>query len=210
MNLSDMRTIVRRDLHDEDASNYRWTNDVLDRHIAHALAEFSQALPLEDTTLIATTSGSREISIAALTTRVMLEAVEYKTGNFPPTYQRFALWQDTLTILSDEIPDGSNAKVYYGKLHTLDASTSTIPIQYENLVSNGAAGFALVEWASYAVNRVNLGGEGTARLYRVEGDARLRLFRSEIKKLGRQGKVRVRQLYTPYTTPVSKTTVMGP
>jgi len=29
MNLTDMRTIVRRDLHDEDASNYRWTNDEL-------------------------------------------------------------------------------------------------------------------------------------------------------------------------------------
>src|SRR4030042_4467342 len=100
MILSDMRTIVRRDLHDEDASNYRWTNDVLDRHIAHALAEFSQGLPLEATSLIATTSGSREISIAALTTRVMLEAVEYKTGNFPPTYQRFSVWNDALTILS--------------------------------------------------------------------------------------------------------------
>jgi len=33
MNLSDMRTIVRRDLKDEDAGNYRWTNDELDRHI---------------------------------------------------------------------------------------------------------------------------------------------------------------------------------
>ena len=33
MNLSEMRTIVRRDLHDEDAGNYRWTDDELDRHI---------------------------------------------------------------------------------------------------------------------------------------------------------------------------------
>ena len=41
MNLADMRTIVRRDLHDEEASNYRWTNDELDRHIAHAVKDFS-------------------------------------------------------------------------------------------------------------------------------------------------------------------------
>ncbi len=34
MNLTEMRTIVRRDLHDEDAANYCWTNDELDRHIA--------------------------------------------------------------------------------------------------------------------------------------------------------------------------------
>lgn len=120
MNLSDMRTIIRRDLHDEDSNNYRWTDDELDRHIAHAVKEFSQALPLEDTTLIATTAGSRELDISDLTDRVMVEAVEYKVGNFPPTYQRFSLWKDTLTILSDEVPDGSDAKVYYGKLHTLD------------------------------------------------------------------------------------------
>ena len=36
MNLTDMKTIVRRDLHDEDDTNYRWTDDELDRHIAHA------------------------------------------------------------------------------------------------------------------------------------------------------------------------------
>lgn len=210
MILSDMRAIVRRDLHDEDASNYRWTNDEIDRHIAHAVAEFSQALPLEDTTTIATTSGSREISVSALTSRVLIEAVEYKTGNFPPSYQRFSLWKDTLTILSDELPDGSDSKVYYGKLHTLDGSGSTIPTQYENLVAHGAAGFALIEWAAYAVNRVNVGGADTPRTYRLEGEARLKLFLDGIKKLGRQNRVRVRQLYAPYQPPVSKSIVMGP
>ncbi len=37
MNLTQMRAIVRRDLHDEDAANYRWTNDEIDRHIARAV-----------------------------------------------------------------------------------------------------------------------------------------------------------------------------
>ena len=41
MNLSEMRAIVRRDLHDEDANNYRWTDDELNRHIAHAVKDFS-------------------------------------------------------------------------------------------------------------------------------------------------------------------------
>ena len=40
MNLSEMRTTVRRDLKDEDASNYRWTNDELDRHIAKRAEQF--------------------------------------------------------------------------------------------------------------------------------------------------------------------------
>ena len=61
MNLSEMRAIVRRDLHDEDDGNYCWTNNELDRHIAHAVKGFSEAIPLEQEATKATTSGSREI-----------------------------------------------------------------------------------------------------------------------------------------------------
>ena len=68
MNLVDMRAIVRRDLHDEDANNYRWTNDELDRHIAHAVKDYSEAIPYEQKAIKATTSGSREIDIATLRT----------------------------------------------------------------------------------------------------------------------------------------------
>ena len=45
MDLNTMRTMVRRDLKDEDSENYRWTDEELDRHIAHALKEFSEAYP---------------------------------------------------------------------------------------------------------------------------------------------------------------------
>ncbi len=106
MNLGDMRTIVRRNLRDEDASSYRWTNDELDRHIAHAVRELSEALPLEQKTILATVSGSREIDISAITDRVMVEAVEYPAGYFPKRYQRFSLWGDIITLLGDDIPDG--------------------------------------------------------------------------------------------------------
>ena len=111
MNLSEMRTIVRRDLHDEDAENYRWTNDELDRHIAHAVKDFSEALSLEQKTTKATTSGSRELDISSLSGRVTVEAMEYPVDKFPKRYQRFALWGDTLTLLGSEIPAGSNAYI---------------------------------------------------------------------------------------------------
>ena len=39
MDLGEMRTRLRRELKDEDAANYRWTDDELDRHIARAVAE---------------------------------------------------------------------------------------------------------------------------------------------------------------------------
>ena len=210
MTLSLMRTNVRRDLHDEDAANYRWTDAVLDRHIAHAVTDFSYALPLEATSTVATTSGSRDIDIASLADRVEIEAVEYKVGNFPPTYQRFSLWKDTLTILSDALPDSSNAKIYYGKLHTLDVSSSTIPQRYTDIVALGAAAYALLEWASFAVNRVNVAGAEAVRQYRAQGNDMLDRFRKELKKLGRQNRVRVRQVYTPATTPSSKSTDWRP
>lgn len=210
MNLSEMRTIVRRDLHDEDANNYRWTNDELDRHIAHAVKEFSEAIPYEQKTTKATTSGSRKIDISTITDRIMVEAVEYPVDKFPKRYQRFSLWGETLTLLGDEVPDGSNAYIYYGKLHTLDATTSTIPTKYEDLVAAGAAGYAATEWAAYAINRVNVGGTITPAEFLTWGRERLNYFKAELKRLGRRNRVRVRSLYKPYYPIVSKTTDYGP
>jgi hypothetical protein len=210
MNLSEMRTIVRRDLKDEDASNYRWTNDELDRHIAHAVKEFSEHIPCEQKATKATTSGSREIDMSTITDRIMVEAVEYPVGRFPQKYQRFSLWGDTLNILGDDVPDGSNAYIYYGKIHTLDASTSTIPAVYEDLIAAGACGYAALEWAAYAINHVNIGGNMAPGDFLVWGKEKLNCFRAELKRLGRRNRVRVRSLYKPYYSPVSESTDYGP
>lgn len=210
MDLSGMRTIVRRDLHDEDSGAYRWTNDEINRHIAHAVKDLSEAAPKEDKATKATTSGSRVLDIATITNRVMVEAVEYPINKSPRRYQRFSLWGDALTLLGDEVPDGSNAYVYYGKLHTLDDTSSTIPARLEDLVAVGAAGYASVEWAAYAINRVNVGGADTARELLEWGNQKLVEFRRELKRLERRNRVRVRSLYRPYYPPVSKATDWGP
>jgi len=205
-----MRAIVRRDLHDEDSGNYRWTNDELDRHIAHAVRDFSEAIPYEQKATKATTSGSRELDISTISDRVMVQAVEYPVGKFPPEYQRFALWADMLTLLGAEVPDGSNAYIYYGRLHTLDGSTSTIPVQHEDLVAAGACGYAAVEWAVYAINRANVGGTGTPGELLTWGREKLDYFRKELRRLGRRHRIRIRSLYQPYYPPVSKSTDYGP
>ncbi|GAH18988.1 unnamed protein product [marine sediment metagenome] len=210
MNLTEMRTIVRRDLHDEDSGSYRWSNDELDGHIAHAVKDFSQAIPCEQKATKATTSGSREIDISTITNRVMVEAVEYPVDKFPKRYQRFSLWGDTLTLLGSEVPDGSNAYIYYGKLHTLDAEGSTIPAEHDDLIAAGACGYAAVEWAVYAINRVNVGGVITPKEFLAWGNEKLSYFKSELKRLGRRNRVRVRSLYRPYYPTVSKTTDYGP
>ncbi len=210
MNLTDMRALVRRDLHDEDAGNYRWTDDEINRHIAHAVKELSGYIPCEQKATKATTAGSREVDIATVTGRIMVEAVEYPVAEFPRRYQPFSLWGDTLTLLGDEVPDGSNACIYYGKLHTLDAGSSTVPAQLEDLVAAGAGGYAAVEWAVHSVNRVNIGGTATPGEFLGWGNQKLQYFRQELRRLGRKNRIRAGSLYKPCYPIVSKSTDYGP
>jgi len=197
MNLTEMRARLRQDLHDQDASSYRWSDEELNRHIGHAVRELSLAVPLEAKATLYTASGSRELFVSGLTGLVALEAVEYPAGNYPPVYVRFSLWENTLTLLIDGEPaEGEEVFVYYGKLHTLDESSSTTPTPLEDLVAMGAAGYAAIEWASFATNRVNTGGSVAVKDYLVWGQDRLASFMRGMAKHGRKNRVRVRRLYS--------------
>jgi hypothetical protein len=211
VNLSQMRARVRQDLHDEDSANYRWTDAELDRHIGRAVREFSLAAPLEAKATLAATPGSRDISIAGLTDVVAIEAVEYPAAKYPPSYVRYSVWLTTLTLLIDAAPAAAeDVNVYHTKLHTLDASTSTIPAKFEDVVAGGAAGYAAVEWASFATNRVNVGGQDVWREYLAWGQDRLAEFQRALARHGRRNAVRVRRLYAPAADPADQSTVVGP
>ncbi len=194
MNLSAMLTLVRKDLRDESAP-YRWSDAELERHILHAVKDISEAVPHEQKATVATTAGSRVIDISALTGRVMVEAVEYPVDEFPRCFQPFSLWGDVVVLLGDEVPDGGNAYICYGKLHTMDAASSTIPSKFEDLVAAGGSGYAAVAWAAYAINRVNTGGSTTPGEFLDWGNQKLAYFTKELKRLGRKNRVRVRRLY---------------
>ncbi len=211
MNLNEMRDRVRRDLHDEDATNQRWTDVELDRHIERAVREFSLAVPLEAKTTLSTTADSRDLSIAGLTDLVAVEAVEHPVGEYPPEYVRYSIWLSTLTMLIDSTPEAAeDVNVYHTKLHTLDATSSTLPARFEDLVATGAAAYAALEWASFATNRANVGGQDVWRDYLTWGQERLSKFQADLSIHGRRNTVRVRRLYRPATTPVDQSTVTGP
>ena len=211
MDLTQMRNRVRTDLHDEDSQTYRWTDAELDRHIDHALREFSIAQPREQTVVLSTTAGSRDLSLSSLTDLVQVEAAEFPKDKYPPIYVQFSIWESTLTMLVDQAPGAAEeVKVFYGKLHTLDATTSTIPPQMEDLVAAGSAGYAAVEWSSFATNRVNVGGSDTWRQYLTWGQQRLAYFHQRLVKLSRKGSLRARRLYTPARGKPSQTQVTGP
>ena len=191
-------------------NTYKWSDNELDRHIARALQDLSYYVPYEYNAELATTPGSRDVSIATLSDRIRVFAVEYPIGKYPPRYQRFSLWQDTITLLGDEVPDGSDCKVYYGKLHTLDSESSTIPTHLEDILSQGAQGYALQAYASYAVERLQPDYRHAQERASEDAGKLLKDFRSQLRKLGRHGRIRPSRLYRPATIPVSKTTDWGP
>ena len=210
MNLPQLRSRVRRDLKDEDFSNYRWTDEELNRHIDRAVREFSLAVPREAQAVL-TTAQSRELSLATLSDRVAVEAVEYPRGQYPPSYVPFSLWGDTLTLLIDKVPaSGEEVMVYYGRLHTLDNTTSTLPPHLEEVVAMGAEGFACLEWANFAINRVNTGGAGTWREYLTFGQEKLGAFMEALARHGKKGALRARRLYRPAEPRPSQATDWGP
>jgi len=194
MNISEMLSLVRKDLKDE-VTPYQWSDAELTRHIERAVKELSERVPLPAKATLATTPGSREVDISGLSDRITVQAVEYPIDSSPTSYQRFSIWGDTLTIINGDEPNGSNCYVYYGKLHTLDADGSTIPSKYEDLIASGACGYAAIEWAAYAINRVNVGGAMTPREYRIWGNERLRMFKDGLKRLGRRQRIRTQQLF---------------
>ena len=201
MNLTEMRVRLRHDLGDEDPQGQRWNDDELDRHIAHAVRELSLAVPLEAKAQLQA-SGGRELSIASLEDVVAIGAAEYPVGNYPPTYVRFSLWGQSLTIHSPREPEqGEEVRVYYGQVHTLDETSSTIPRHLEELVAIGAAGYAALEWASFAVNRVNVGGSDTWKGYLEWGQDRLAAFMKGLSRHSQKNRVRSQRLYRPYEPP---------
>jgi len=195
MDLPTMRDLVRRDLKDEDPLDERWTDDELDRAIQRAVSEFSTRIPREMKNTIATVDGSREIDVSSLTDRVSVDAVELPVDEHPRVFQRFALYQDTITLTGDREGDGEDCYIFWSKAHTLDAGTSTIPTQFEALAALGASAYAAISASVYSTNRVTIGGSNVDRDYHYWGRGRLMEFQKELKRLSPKRKLRVGRFY---------------
>src|SRR3972149_5308203 len=61
-------------------------------------------------------------------------------------------------------------------MHTVDATSSTLPSALEEAAVTGAAAYAALAWASFAINRVNVGGADTWRSLYTWGQERLAPF----------------------------------
>src|SRR4030042_771165 len=195
MDLSTMRTLVRRDLKDEDAANYRWQDNEIDRALSRALAELSRYVPREMKNTIATVDDSRAISISTLTDRVSVDRVEFPIDEHPRQFQRFVVYVDTITLIGDVEGDGKNCYIFWSCLHTLDGVGSTIPSYLEDVLTLGADAYAVLAQAQYRTDTAGFGGEQADRDYQTWGNAMLKEFKSQLKRFGKTRKLKVGQFY---------------
>lgn len=203
--LTDIRARMRIDL--DDPALAVWADADLNRHIDHARRELSHHLPLQKKSTLATTAGSRDVSVATLVPRVRIAAVEYKTGQFPPAWVQFALWGDVLTIVDDPLPDGANANIFWEQHHTLDASTNTLTDELEELLILGAEGYACRQAARRKTDALNTGGPLAGHDFDALATDYLRRFQSGLRQ--RQG-IAQRRLYPPAQPLPSQSTDPGP
>ena len=146
----------------DDAGAAFWTTAELDEHIQRALSDLSHHIPLEKKTTLATVNADRDLDISSLTARVRVKAVEYKTGNWPRTFQPFTIWEDTLTFTGDTVPDGANADIYWHALHTINGA-NTLPDDHEEILIFGAAARACRQQQAETTDQLTTGGPGTER-----------------------------------------------
>jgi len=192
MNLTEMRARVREDLQDEDEANYRWTNDQVDGAIERVVQEFSIAKPIQQQDDIATVDSSRDIDISSLSGLIGVESVEFPIGENPTYYQKFRIWQDTIQMADEG--DGDDARVKWYKEHTLDAESSTIPSQFEELIVLGATGYLASSASVYTVDKATIAGKWATINFLKWGQERLDRYEKKLKAL--KSRIISKEFYT--------------
>jgi len=184
MTLTEFRARVRQDLQDEDALNYRWTHDQIDGEIERVVREFSLAHPLEQQTDLATTIGSRDIDISSLAKRLKIFSLEFPLDYHPRSFQKFEVYMDTLTM--EDEGNGDNARLRWGKQHTVDALSSTIPEQYDEVIVLGATGYLATSASVYTVDRATIAGRHATIAFGRWGKERLARYEQQLNSLRRK------------------------
>ena len=210
--IATIRARVRQDLHDEDSSAYRWTDAVLDRHIGAAVNDYSlycrssrrprsprlPAAAISTPPPSRTSSPSRRSSGRSDSSRRRSSASA--AGRPPSPWTR------------QTSPRASRTCTSTGRAsHTLDGSTSTLPVAHEDIIAIGAAAHAALDWTSFATNRINTGGDDVWGRYKAFGESRMRDFRRALARNARNNRVRARRMFTTEApAPLSQDRVYGP
>lgn len=194
MNLTEMRARVREDLQDTDSQNYRWTDAEVEGAIDRVVLEYSLHAPIEQQDDIPTTDGDTELDISTLTGLLKIESVEFPIGQTPKYLQRTEYWAGHL-YMEDE-GNGDDARVRWLKEHTLDAGSTTIPTEHEEIMVLGATGYLAMSASAYTVDRASIAGRHATINYKAWGKERLDRYDRKLKAISRTSKVIPHELYT--------------
>ena len=189
-----MRARVREDLQDTDSQNYRWTDDEVDGAIERVVTEYSLHAPIEQQDDIATTDGDTELDISSLTGLLEIESVEFPIGQTSKYLQRTDYWAGKL-YMEDE-GDGEDARVRWLKKHTLDAQSTTIPAEHEEIIVLGATGYLAMSASAYTVDRASIAGRHATINFKAWGKERLDHYGRKLKAIACTSRVIQRTLYT--------------
>jgi len=194
MNLTEMRARVREDLQDTDSQNYRWADDEVDGAIDRVVTEYSLHAPIEQQDDIATTDGNTELDISSLSGLLKIESVEFPIGYKPKYFQRVEYWAGHL-YMQDE-GNGNDARVKWLKKHTLDAESTTIPAEHEEIIVLGATGYLAMSASAATVDRAFIAGRYGTTSYRAWGKERLDRYDKKLKAVSRSSRIITGELYT--------------
>lgn len=153
---------LRTDLKDLDSTNYLWQTTELDRHIAHAVNDYTRVSPVmsavsQAVTAVGTFTYRQQITLPA--SYLFCIRVEYPIDNNPPAYLSF--WEEVAGGGSIYMPVGDPPKVgdqikfWCASAHSVTNVASTIPTEHEELITLGGVAYAAQAAARYAQNRLN-------------------------------------------------------
>lgn len=163
-----MESRVRADLMDLDSSNYLWPTAILDRHLQHAVSDYSRVLPLEAFVVFLVAATPSQGPNTPITLRQIFNPppgylwamrLEYPIDQHPPMYRTFREEYPQLGSIFLSAGDAPNVgdamKMWYAASHVLSATASTILQEHEELVSLGAVAYAATAATRFTASRQN-------------------------------------------------------
>lgn len=186
-----MRALARRDLKDEDSSDYRWTDDEIDRAIEKAVLEYSEYCPLRVRSSLATTGGDNTLDISSLSNRIGVVRVEHPVGEQPYQSRRFYVWGAVLTFQDGYYGDGGDCYVYWLQQHTLGES-STIPAAHEHIIALGGSAFAVSSQAQYTVEQATVLGPKVNKDYNYWAKDKFKQFYDALQRIKTHSSVKLK------------------
>lgn len=120
-------------------------------------------------------------SALLMTNMVEIKKVEYTIDQTPRDFRSFSILGDTLTLELDDVPGAeSTAYIYWGKLHVVDATSSTLPARYDEVLVDGITAYAVMAKAVDVSNSVNLSKEAMLEYLRL-GQQNFALYKSKLR-----------------------------